>query len=434
MIIWIVSTAFFFLGAVLICAPIIWRYAVRHSTVAIEARRQADQTKGAADGSEHDLIAPNRPLSASVEPKRSILNNFWEVLDLSFTRTGVMIVTVCGLSALGFASIYVLTKESPPFSEVSSVTALRGLTLLSQGPSSTDQLLQQLRPFAQGDTPAQGAKKADSNLPPVDELIGRLAARLEKNPKDIQGWRTLGWSYLSLKRFDEAAAAYAKAIELYPNVADLYSDRGEAMVAATNGTVTADAKQAFSEALKLNSKEPQARYFLGLAKVQTGNKAAALDDWIELANDVGVNDPAIPALGQRLAELAKELNVDVSGRLRQPLDAALGRTAVEPKNPTIGSIADAKIQSNSMQAEVSAVVPPANQAAAISDMVERLSRRLERSPRDVDGWIMLIRSKKELNDSVAARQAFERALKVFDEGSAERDRLMAAAKSFGLSP
>ena len=434
MIIWIVSTVFFSLGAVLICAPIIRRYAVRHATAAIEARPPVDHTKGVADGSEPDLTRPHGPLSASDVSKRSNLNIFWKVLDLSFTQTGAMIATVCGLGALGFASIFVLTKESSPFTEVSSVTALRRPTLLSQGPSSTDQLLQQLSPFAQGDTPAQGAKKANSNLPPVDELIGRLTTRLEKNPEDIQGWRTLGWSYLSLKRFDEAAAAYAKAIEFFPVVADLYSARGEALVAAANGTVTADAKQAISEALKLNAKEPRARYFLALAKAQTGDKAAALDDWIELANDVGANDPTFPALDQRLAELARELNVDVSKKLHQPLVAALGRTAVEPKIPTIGSVPDAKMQSNPQQAGVSAVVPPANQAVAIGDMVERLSKRLERSPRDVDGWIMLIRSRKELNDSVAARQAFERALKVFDEGSVERDRLVTAAKSFGLSP
>jgi cytochrome c-type biogenesis protein CcmH len=220
----------------------------------------------------------------------------------------------------------------------------------------------------------------------------------------------------------------------FPVVADLYSARGEALVAAANDTVTADAKQALGEALKLNAKEPRARYFLALAKAQTGDKAAALDDWIELANDVGANDPTIPALGQHLAELAKELNVDISKKLHRPLITALGRTAVEPKSPTIGSVPNAKMQSNPKQADVSAIVPPANQAVAIGDMVERLSRRLERSPRDVDGWIMLIRSKKELNDSVAARQAFERALKIFDEGSVERDRLMAAAKSFGLSP
>jgi cytochrome c-type biogenesis protein CcmH len=434
MIIWIVSTIFFSLGAVLIVTPIIRRYTVRHATAATETRSQADQTKGVADGSEYDLTRPNGQLSASVEGKPPISNKFWEALELPFMRTAVMIAAVSALSALAFAGIYAPIKEPAPSTEVSPVTALRELAVFSKGPSSRDQLLQQLGQFAQSDKLAQGVKTANSNLPPVDKLIERLAARLEKNPKDIQGWRTLGWSYLSLKRFDDAAAAYARAIDFFPVVADLYSARGEALVAAANDTVTADAKQALGEALKLNAKEPRARYFLALAKAQTGDKAAALDDWIELANDVGANDPTIPALGQHLAELAKELNVDISKKLHRPLITALGRTAVEPKSPTIGSVPNAKMQSNPKQADVSAIVPPANQAVAIGDMVERLSRRLERSPRDVDGWIMLIRSKKELNDSVAARQAFERALKIFDEGSVERDRLMAAAKSFGLSP
>ena len=434
MIIWIVSTLLFSLGAVLIFAPIIKRYALRQATAAIEARPQVDQSKWVADGSEPDLTKANERRSASVEPNPSISNKFWDAPDLSFMRAALMIAAVSAFSALAFAGIYTLIKEPAPSTDVSAGTALRGPATFSNDPSLTDQLLQQLGKFAQKDNLAQGVKPANSNLPPVDELIERLTARLGRNPKDIQGWRTLGWSYLSLKRFDEAAVAYARAIDFFPVVADLHSARGEALVAAANGTVTANAKQALSEALKLDAKEPRARYFLALAKAQTGDKAAALDDWIALANDVGANNSAVPALDQRLAELASELHVDVSKKLHRPLGTALGRIAVEPKSPTIGPMVDAKIQSNSQQTSVNAVVPPADQAVAIGDMVERLSKRLERSPRDVDGWIMLIRSKNELNDPMAARQVLERALKVFDEGSVERERLLTAAKSFGLSP
>ena len=84
--------------------------------------------------------------------------------------------------------------------------------------------------------------------------------------------------------------------------------------------------------------------------------------------------------------------------------------------------------------DANAPAAPANQTDMIGEMVGRLESRLERSPRDVDGWIMLIRSKKVLNDPGAVRQAYERALKVFDERSPEHDRLVAAAKEFGLSP
>ena len=70
----------------------------------------------------------------------------------------------------------------------------------------------------------------------------------------------------------------------------------------------------------------------------------------------------------------------------------------------------------------------------IGTMVNRLESRLEKSPRDVDGWIMLIRSKQVLNDPKAANEALARALKVFEANSPEHDRLIAGAKGLGLTP
>ena len=53
-------------------------------------------------------------------------------------------------------------------------------------------------------TPADGKL-----LPEVNTMIERLAARLETAPGDIEGWRTLGWSYFHTARYEQAAAAFA---------------------------------------------------------------------------------------------------------------------------------------------------------------------------------------------------------------------------------
>ena len=58
-------------------------------------------------------------------------------------------------------------------------------------------------------------------LPDVSTMIERLAARLETTPEDIKGWRMLGWSYFHTGRYEQAAAAYARAVELDPNSAEL---------------------------------------------------------------------------------------------------------------------------------------------------------------------------------------------------------------------
>jgi cytochrome c-type biogenesis protein CcmH len=65
-------------------------------------------------------------------------------------------------------------------------------------------------------------------LPDVNTMIERLAARLEATPGDVKGWRLLGWSYFNTGRYKQAAAAYAKAVELDPNSAELKASYEEA--------------------------------------------------------------------------------------------------------------------------------------------------------------------------------------------------------------
>jgi len=62
---------------------------------------------------------------------------------------------------------------------------------------------------------------AGKQLPDVSTMIERLAARLETTPEDVKGWRMLGWSYFNTGRYEQAAAAYAKAAALDPNSAEI---------------------------------------------------------------------------------------------------------------------------------------------------------------------------------------------------------------------
>lgn len=78
-------------------------------------------------------------------------------------------------------------------------------------------------------------------LPDVTTMIERLAARLETKPEDIKGWRTLGWSYFQTGRYDEAAKAYARAIVLDPNSAELKLSYEEAKAKASESNTTGTA-------------------------------------------------------------------------------------------------------------------------------------------------------------------------------------------------
>jgi cytochrome c-type biogenesis protein CcmH len=69
----------------------------------------------------------------------------------------------------------------------------------------------------------------------------------------------------------------------------------------------------------------------------------------------------------------------------------------------------------------------------IRGMVDGLALRLDKSPRDADGWIQLIRSRTVLGDQDAAKAALQKALGIFIDAPQEQSRISAAATELGVN-
>ena len=67
-------------------------------------------------------------------------------------------------------------------------------------------------------------------------MVGNLAARLQQQPDDVEGWARLGRSYMVLNEPQKAREAYAHAVKLKPDDAALQQAYAEASRAAENGT------------------------------------------------------------------------------------------------------------------------------------------------------------------------------------------------------
>src|SRR5215510_15596227 len=99
--------------------------------------------------------------------------------------------------------------------------------------------------------PLQARLRAVHQDTSIAALISQAEAHLERNPNDSRGYEVLAPVYLRLGRFSDAVNARRKLIALSGDSAERQSDLGEALVAAGNGIVTADAKSAFERALVL---------------------------------------------------------------------------------------------------------------------------------------------------------------------------------------
>jgi len=344
---------------------------------------------------------------------------------MSVIERNFAVVAVTGIVVLGAVGLYVMNvrPELPLPATFAHIRAMQNPSAVEKLAAAT-QILRSTR-----ETPVQ----AQMSLGSVDEMVERLATRLKQNPNNPEGWRMLGWSYLKTERFGGAVAAYAKAVELNPDTASLRSSLGEALVKAAKGQVTAEAKRVFEYALTLDPQDPAARYYAALAKAQAGDKIAAVGDWTALLSDANPREPWVAEVMQTATEFGREIGIDVPGRLRRT-HAAKSDGILELLRERADQVSH-EIEKGPTAEDVRNAdgTPPVDQSTMIQNMVVSFAARLDKSPRDVEGWIKLIRSRTVLGETEAARQAFDLALKIFSDASQERDQIAAAGRQFGLT-
>jgi cytochrome c-type biogenesis protein CcmH len=248
--------------------------------------------------------------------------------------------------------------------------------------------------------PAFARTTAPQNGQSIEALVSQVEAHLAKSPDDGAGWEVIAPVYLRLGRFDDAAAAWRKSIAMSGESAARDAGLGEALVAAANGVVTDDAKQSFTKAVASDPKDPKARYFLGLADEQDGNREAAAARWRAMLQDA---PPDAPWIGF--------------------VKVALGRVTGEPV-PQVGPSDSDVAAANNMSDD--------QRNTMIRSMVARLSDRLHANGDDVDGWLRLVRAYVVLGDRDKAKGAADDARRALSSNPDEIKRIDDLAKGLGL--
>jgi cytochrome c-type biogenesis protein CcmH len=238
----------------------------------------------------------------------------------------------------------------------------------------------------------------------VASLIGQVEEHLARNPNDGAGWEVIAPVYLRLGRFDDAVAARRKAIALNGDSPARESALGEALVAAADGVVTDEAKTAFQHAVASDAQDPKARYFLGLADEQDGNREAAAAKWRALLKDAPANAAWVDFVGAALARLTNE-------------PAASGSSSAG------AAVADATAVG---------AMTGAQRADMIHGMVQRLADRLHADGNDVEGWARLVRAYAVLGDRDKAKDAAADARRALSDHPDDIKKIDALVKDLGL--
>ncbi|WP_036283611.1 c-type cytochrome biogenesis protein CcmI [Methylocystis sp. ATCC 49242] len=236
--------------------------------------------------------------------------------------------------------------------------------------------------------------------------VARIEQHLREHPEDGRGFEVVAPYYLRTGRGDDAINAYSQALKLLGPTAARHAALGEARMIVAQGTVTPEAKKDFEAALALEADNVVARYYLGVAAAQAGDKDKAIGIFEKMAAEAPEDAAYLKAVRGQLAMLRGE---------------------AEPAPPPAAAQGPA-----SEQGKAIAAMPAQERQAAIRTMVDRLASRLEAKGDDVEGWLKLIRAYSVLAETEKAKKALADARKALAEKQDDVARIEALAKELNI--
>ena len=156
----------------------------------------------------------------------------------------------------------------------------------------------------QAKTVEQLSQLGPGGQPDPFKMVARLEKRLESAPDDPAGWARLGRSYAVLERFDDAKRAYAKAMQLAPDDAEILTDYATLLISENPRQPSQEALAAFTRLYQLNPKHPGALWVLGLDAYNTGKYKQAIKHWEALLKELPPDAEVAPQV-RHVVEQAK---------------------------------------------------------------------------------------------------------------------------------
>ncbi|WP_298301149.1 tetratricopeptide repeat protein [uncultured Erythrobacter sp.] len=266
--------------------------------------------------------------------------------------------------------------------------------------------------YSSGESEAP-AEVASNELPTIAEL--REAA--ESSNDDAGPWSELGFAHFERGEFSDAVSAYESAVEIDDTSASLWSALGEARVMAVDAAVPdADplppsALEAFEKALERDESDPRARYFMAVKKDIDGDHQGAIDGWFDLLEDTPVGAPWEGDVVRTIEQVAAINEVDLGDRLSSVMATRTPEIAIPGSGTAAGEAASPTVRGPTAQQVADArQMSESDQRQMIAGMVSGLEERLAGDPSNLDGWVMLMRSRMTLGETGKAREALAKAV------------------------
>lgn len=188
----------------------------------------------------------------------------------------------------------------------------------------------------------------------IDAMVAQLAARLEREPNNPEGWRMLARSLGALGRYAEAAKAYAKLIEIGGRNADVLADYADVLAMAADRNLQGEPMRLIEEALALDPDHVKALALAGTGEFARGNYEAAIVHWERLMKSLPPDSPLAEGVLSGLASARQRSGRPVVAAPAAPPASA----AAVPSAPPAAASAEAVQGIVMLDAALAAKVSP----------------------------------------------------------------------------
>ncbi|HTP46735.1 MAG TPA: c-type cytochrome biogenesis protein CcmI [Casimicrobiaceae bacterium] len=158
----------------------------------------------------------------------------------------------------------------------------------------------------------------DMSDPQIAAMVEQLAQRMKAQPNDPQGWMLLGRSYAAMRRFQEAADAYARAAALVPDDAALLADYADTLAMVQGRSLAGKPLQLIEQALAIEPTNQKALALAATAALDRRDFSASLGYWRRLAAQ-------FPEGSEEARQMASII-ADVENTARQSGDKSIAST------------------------------------------------------------------------------------------------------------
>lgn len=152
-------------------------------------------------------------------------------------------------------------------------------------------------PVVAAGSPGSAAEAAE-----IETMVAALAARLESNPDDAQGWALLGRTQAALGRFEASAQALERALALETKNPQILADLADSLAMAQGQRLTGRPAQLVEQALALDPNHPKALALAGAAAFEQGDYAGAVARWERLRAAMPPGSELAAQIDQSMAE------------------------------------------------------------------------------------------------------------------------------------